>query len=344
MSPVPPAELAVRFRHFAEKECHDSSPLYVVLALTVAGDGKLIELAGHCRAGQPPANLLFAAVHDLLLRDIEHPLRSFYAEFGGPVRAADAAGPFFRDFCLRCWDEIVALVAVRLVQTNEVRRCVYVQAAFAQGVGIWRDRPLALIEIGPSAALNLCWDHYGYGPEAGMLGQRPDAPVRLTTEWRGGGRPPAWNVPPAIIQRHGVDLNVINLDDRAERRWLEALIWPEHADRRQRLQQAVETVRRVKPQVQQGDAAELLPGLLAAVPPAALPCIYHTHVANQMTARQRAKLLQAVGEAGQTRDLCHVHNDIQPHLHLTRYDAGRRHDLPLAQVDAHARWVEWIAG
>ena len=123
-----------------------------------------------------------------------------------------------------------------------------------------------------------------------------------------------------------------------------ALIWPEHTERRSRLWHAIEIVRRIKPQLRQGDAVELLPGLFGAVPNGVLPCIYHTHVANQMTDGQRAKLLQTIEEAGQGRDLCHVHNNIEPHLHLTCFDRGLRHDLPLAHVDGHARWVEWLAG
>jgi hypothetical protein len=336
-------ELAARFRHFAEQECQDSSPLYAVLALTVAQDSGLLELAGKCQAGQPPPNLLFAAVHDLLLRGHDHPLRGFYPEFGVPVQPAVASGPVFRDFCLRWTDKIADLLRTRLVQTNEVRRSVYLQAAFAHVVRQLGQSPLVLIEVGPSAGFNLCWDRCSYGPDAGALHDAGQTAPVLTSEWCGAGRPPAWASKPTVVHRCGVDLNLINLDDEKERCWLLALIWPEHAERRERLVQAMEITRRETLRLMQGNAEELLPELIAIAPTASLPCIYHTHVANQMAPGQKERLLRAVNDAGCKRDLCHVHNDIERHLHLTIFQAGRRHDMPLAKVDGHARWVEWMA-
>jgi hypothetical protein len=123
--------LEKRFRHFALEECYDSSPIYAVFALTVADHDELVELAGHCRMGQPPENLLFAAVQDILMRGEEHALREFYPAFAAPARSCDEAGEHFLDFCRRHYDEIKSLISVQLVQTNEVRRCVYLQAAFA---------------------------------------------------------------------------------------------------------------------------------------------------------------------------------------------------------------------
>jgi len=332
-------KLEKRFRHFALKECPDSSPLYAVFALTVADHDDLLELAGYCRAGQPPANLLFAAVHDILLRGEAHPLRKFYSAFEAPARPCREAGEYFVDFCRQHYVEIKSLIAVRLVQTNEVRRCVYLQAAFATVIQRMGERPLSLIELGPSAALNLCWDRYDYGFH--NWGQ--DSPVKITTEWRGTKRPRDWNTRPDIVCRAGVDLNVVDVENENERRWLLALIWPEHDERRERLPRAMEIVRKEEIHLEEGDAVSLLPKLVSATPPDSLPCIFHTHVANQMSPEQRHRLLEHVDEIGKQRDLCHIHNNIQPHLHLTYYLDGVRHDVPLAKTDGHARWVEWLA-
>ena len=67
-------ELAQRFRTFAERECRDSSPLYEYISLEIAKDPRILDLCRHARDGQPVPNLLFGAVHYLLLKGIDHPL------------------------------------------------------------------------------------------------------------------------------------------------------------------------------------------------------------------------------------------------------------------------------
>ena len=46
-------------------------------------------------------------------------------------------------------------------------------------------RPLALIEVGASAGLNLLFDRYGYDYGAGRSAGDPSAPVRFTCALRG---------------------------------------------------------------------------------------------------------------------------------------------------------------
>jgi hypothetical protein len=71
------------WRDFATDARRLGSPLYAELALAIDGDEALKALTRDRRPGQPPANLLLAAVHYLLLRGAEHPLRSYYATLGG---------------------------------------------------------------------------------------------------------------------------------------------------------------------------------------------------------------------------------------------------------------------
>jgi len=66
------------WRRFAAEARHLGSPLYEGLALAIDDDPELKALAAQARPGQPHANLLFAAVHFLLLRGVQHPLRNFY--------------------------------------------------------------------------------------------------------------------------------------------------------------------------------------------------------------------------------------------------------------------------
>jgi len=109
------ADLAATFRTFAEREALPTSPLYAALAHGVAGDDALLALADRARPGQPRPNMLFAAVHALLLAGQGSDLARHYASLADtPVPAAEAFG-LFRHFCLEHEEAIAALLAGRSV-------------------------------------------------------------------------------------------------------------------------------------------------------------------------------------------------------------------------------------
>jgi hypothetical protein len=87
------------------------------------------------------------------------------------------------------------------------------------------ERPLALVEVGASAGLNLLWDryHYDYGEQS--CGD-PASPVQLHCALRGPSRPPLPQHMSDIASRIGLDLHPIDVHDEAEALWLRALIWP----------------------------------------------------------------------------------------------------------------------
>src|SRR5262245_46684487 len=91
-------DLAYRFRRFAYRQALPSSPLYSQLALEVADDPATLRLAQQA-ASRPVTSLLFAAVHDLLLRGVEHPLRLFYPDLTPLPLPLECAFPAFRSFC-----------------------------------------------------------------------------------------------------------------------------------------------------------------------------------------------------------------------------------------------------
>jgi hypothetical protein len=61
-------KIAEKFRAFAESETRDSSPLYEQLSMAIAEDPEMLTLASEAQKGQPIPNMLFAAVHYLLLQ------------------------------------------------------------------------------------------------------------------------------------------------------------------------------------------------------------------------------------------------------------------------------------
>lgn len=336
--------LARRFRRFAEAEARGPSPLYEQLALAIADDEDLLALAANAPAGQPVPNLLFGAVH-LLLRTTPSRLARFYPSLTAhPASPADAC-PAFREFCLSHAGAIREVLAVRRVQTNEVGRCAYLLPAFTVVASLARGRPMALVEIGTSAGLNLLFDRYGYR-HGDIRGGLPGSPVQIACALRGDGRPPLARPVPLVVERIGVDLHVVDVGDPDAVRWLEALVWPEQRDRANALRHAIEIARADRPRLVSGDGVELLAGLLRAIPLDIPVCVFHTHTVNQFSPAARDELSARLAEAGRARELYRVSAEwlgtVHPQLELTAWRDGHTAHRVLARCDPHGRWLEWL--
>ncbi len=348
--------LAERFRVFAFTEAEETSPLYHWLALAAAEDRELLALAARARAGQPPANLLFAAVHLLLLQGSDHPLSAYFAGITSHPLPPDAAAPVFRDFCLAYAPSISRIVATNLVQTNEVARCAYLLPAFSTVAQLVEGQPLALIEAGASAGLNLLFDRYHiryWNGDQHLEAGAVESPVQIDTQLDTPHAARQSQIPlslPAVAQRMGIDLHVVDLNDDAAFLWLRALIWPEHAQRTQRLLAARTLWRAQPPQLIEGDIVRDLPGLLSALPAGVAPVVFHTHVLNQFAPAEAAALEAIFKQFSHRRPIFRIGNDLgggggkRNLLRLRRYDDGFAAERILAAVDGHARHIAWTPG
>lgn len=327
--------------------CAEYCPLYAALSARVAEDESIRGMARGGHPQHPPANLLFGAVHYLLLCGADHPLQEFYPTVGG-TRPAEDAWPVFRDFCRAHEQAIRNLVTTRLVQTNEVGRCGVLLPAFACVFALF-DAPLHLIEVGASSGLNLLFDQYHYrysnGVEVG-----PPSPARIETELRGESEPPLPRAMPAIAGRLGIDLAPVDVRDDDAMRWLESLVWPDMVERLALFRAAREIARQSPPRVLGGDAMDLVPQALAAVPPDATPCIFHCHAIYQMDRAWRERFEALLTDLGAQRDFAHVslewlRDDPGPRLHLTlHHRGGAPQRTLLAEAHHHGKWLRWVAG
>ncbi|GAA4606930.1 hypothetical protein BJY16_006073 [Actinoplanes octamycinicus] len=239
------------YREFGVREARDVSPAYERLARHVASDNDLLDRLAALPAPKRQPNLLFAVVRLL----------------GGPV--TDPAG--FRAFALDRWDEIAAQLLVRATQTNEVGRTAALLPVLAA-----LPQPLALIDVGASAGLCLFPDRYAY-----RYGTRTVGAGAPLLDCAATGFTPPERLP-RVAWRAGLDLNPLDVTDPDHVAWLDALIWPEHTHRRDRLRQAVEVARADPPHLVRGDAVTDLPALAAQAPPGATLVIYHTSMAYQL--------------------------------------------------------------
>src|SRR5689334_7244067 len=114
-----------KLRDFFEIVCKGQSPLYEAISRRMLDDADLLEIMRQTPASQPGPNLIFAAVHFLLLRGTEHELRQFYGTCVADPRPAGDAWPAFQSFCRAQREQIIPLLQTGRVQTNEVRRCSY---------------------------------------------------------------------------------------------------------------------------------------------------------------------------------------------------------------------------
>lgn len=333
---------------WAEDARRTGSLLYARLAAAIAEDETLKALAAHAQKGQPHANMILGAVHFLLLRGADHPLKRFYATLGGEA-SSQAEDPFpdFRDFVLAHEREITRLVETRVTNTNEVARSSILHPGFrviAEKCG----EPLHLIEIGPSAGLNLIWDEYGirYTRDGKAVASiAPEAELVLDCELRGERTPPRARTP-AVASRVGLELNPVDLACREDRDWLRALIWPDEVARMKRFERALMLVERAKPEIRKGDALELLPDALAAVPANEAVCVYHTIAVYQFSKEMRDALESVLIVAGLRRPVARLsleYNGIDAELTWIRYADGVREETMLAISHPHGRWLEWRA-
>jgi len=332
---------------YGNPDRENGSPLYAQLCPAIAADPAVLALISEADRNQQVSNLLFAAVHFLLLSGIQHPLTEFYPSLSVSPRPKEEAYPFFREFCLEHADDIRRLVTTQRVQTNEVCRCSAFLPAFELVSRLGQRKPLAMIEIGPSAGLNMLWDKFGYDyGAAGYAGDKA-SPVQLHCETRGPLLPLLPETMPQVIKRVGIDLMPIDVNDEQATRWLRALIWPEQQDRAQSLTQALELARQYQPTKIKGNALDVLPAVLADMPPDATLCIYHSYALNQTPRAIREQILDLIAHYGKTHALFRVSQEWyarqeQAQVELYRYQHGEIQQTQLAYCESHGRWLEWL--
>lgn len=345
--PTDTGGLAAAFTHFATHRCGTYAPLYARLGAAIAGDGELLAVAAGASPGQSPPDLMLAAAHYLLARHGDDQLARYYPSLVSSPAAGDPM-PAFRRFCLHHRDKLTHLVSTRRVQTNEVRRCCYLLPAVILA-GHLAGRPLALIEPGASAGLNLAMDGYAYDYGTPVRIGDADSPLLLRCHLRGPHRPPLTLPIPHVAWRAGLELDPLDPVDAQDAAWLRALVWPDHRDRATRLNAALRlAASRPAPLMYAGDAAEQLPAAVAAAPDQAAVCIFHTAFLAHLPHAERDRFTRQVLTCSARRSIYWVQAeprpaDTGPRLRLRVCQGGQIvAEWPLGHYQPHGAWLHWL--
>lgn len=323
------------------------SPLYAHLYQQLTQDPELFALLRLIDPDQPIPVLFFSVVMFVLLGEEQDALAQFYPYLTPAPKPPQDAYPAFRAFCLAHWEELQTLLPVSRLQTNEVRRCANLLPAFEIVFQRGERRPLALIEVGSSAGLNLNWHRFGYHYGEIVVGDL-HSPVQIHCIVD-GKMPPLPEKLPRLAQCHGIEAFPLDIASERDVRWLRSCIWPEEAERYQLLDAALAVARQYSPQILPGDACKRLPGALATIPYEQTVCVFHSFALNQGPDQVRAQVIQTLLEESQQRPVYRVSLEATPlepgcpRLELFTYHQGAciRAEV-LAECEFHGERMQWL--
>lgn len=282
---------------------------------------------------RPPPNVYLAAIHFLLMEGHSPHLAGYYQSLVDEPLPVEGVDDAFLEFVLANEEAIVHLANSRYTQTNECRRCV----ALLPGVMTSPFDQFHLVEIGTSAGLNLALDHYRYDFDGLAWGS--DSPVRLSAGVP-GDQPRLRNI--EIGRRVGIDINVIDRNDPDDRRWLDALIWPEHEERRERLRGALALTSGMEMEFVEGSVLDELGQILDDLPASDPVVVMNSFVLIQLDPDQREHVEDIVEEARKARLIYRVSFEfIDKDDDWGRLQVGSGRELvDLGIAHPHGEWVD----
>ena len=312
-----------RYRWYRDVQFAGSSERYVQWSAGIVDDPEVLALIDRLPVGKRQSNLVFAA-----------------ARFAGAPLAPYAE---LRPWLISNWDDVAAIALTHATQTNEAARCATLLPLLSAIEG-----PIALLEVGASGGACLLPDRYSYDyvtADGGVQRLGPDdgpSPVRLRCTID-----PAEAVPtrmPEVVWRAGIDLNPLSYANPDDVQWLQMLVWPEHTERRERLDAVASVVRTNPPRIVEGDALELLPAVAAEAPKDATLVVFHSAVLLYMPLADRERFAETVG----TLDATWISNEgefvlpwvdeqLDPALEVGANFIIARDRRPVAMVGAHGQ-------
>ncbi|NGN41972.1 DUF2332 family protein [Mesorhizobium sp. CGMCC 1.15528] len=318
-----------------------SRALSVVLDRSTRTGARVLDWEGHTREDALSLRLC-GGLHALVLSGTDGRLAAIYPPNEADEAAIAAALP---EAISRNDDRLLAALA-SAPQTNEIARSGMLLPGFltiASETGL----PLALHEIGSSAALNLLFDRFFYRYGDVEWGD-PASPVRLAPDMR--GKPVPLESTLKIVSRNGSDIAPVDIGLDADRLRLRSYIWADQTARLERIDAAISVAETTPFSLEKADAADFVKSRLASRPPGETFVLFHSIMWQYMPSATKAVIAAALEEAGRAATLGAPivwlrmepvsTTDKYATLSLTLWPDGEtRH---LARCDYHGRWIEWL--
>ncbi|MBP2451854.1 MULTISPECIES: DUF2332 domain-containing protein [Mycobacteriaceae] len=312
-------QIGRRYRQFAKQQAHGSSPTLEAWAHVVADDpilqGRLATLPSYKQ--QP--NLVFAALR-----------------WHGATPGDETS---LRHGLLEIWRDVEQTILLRSTQTNEAARCAILLPLLHHIGG-----PIALIELGASAGLCMIPDLYSYHYSDGtvVVPSAGRSDLLIECDVTAGHLPPTLT-PPQIEWRAGIDLNPLDPADSDTRAWLTALTWPEHEQRRQRLETALRLAAQADVRITRGDVRDSaqIEALVAEAPSGTTPVVVHSATLGYLSPDDRAATVEAIKRTRarwisfEGRGIVETTRTIVEPLTPTTLFVGSLDQVPLVLADGH---------
>jgi hypothetical protein len=237
-------------------------------------------------------------------------------------------------------------VAEQGIQTNEAQRSWVLLPCFLDVARRTGADTLDLIELGPSAGLNLVWDRYRYRYLNGRWGAQ-DARIELAGDERRPVPADLLRREPRVRGRVGVDSDPIDVTSDEGVRLLKSFIWPDQAWRLELLDRAVAALRPDPPELIRADFVAELPRLLERRASDALTVVFQTAVTSYLPDEGWERVREALERAGRDGSLAFVAtgrpaNDVHTYwgLSVETWPEGDRRLV--AHADFHGAWLAWL--
>ncbi len=303
------------------KHCASRSELYAKLCRRFATDPVAGEIVGPEPSWEQPLRLL-GGLHYLVLAG--------EASWGDPLE-------LHREF-------LATFVRSHGVQTNEVQRSWILVPLFMRVAERTEAEVFDLVELGPSAGLNLVWDRYRFLYEAGEWGPR-NARLTLSAEEKKPVPSELLGLNPRVRGRIGIDRDPIDVTTDEGARLLKCFVWAGQDERLERLDRAIEVLRENPPELTRGDMVEELPEVLAGRSDDALTIVFATASLGYLPDDGLARIRATLDEAGRAGRLAFLSTgtgrtgDQHWGLRIVYYPGAEREFA--GEADYHGAWLDW---
>ena len=179
-------------------------------------------------------------------------------------------------------------------QTNDVGRAAGLLGGFLEFAHM-TGMPLDILEIGCSAGLNLCFDKFHYEIGAQSWGD-PASAVRLRPLWEGPA--PRLDAGLRIRRRMGADLSPVDVSVADARMRLASYVWPDQAERVNRLLQAIAIANTIPREIDRESADSWLVENLATAEPGVGRMVFHSAMWIYLPKPVQDAVERAIREAG----------------------------------------------